>query len=257
MKNKFLPSLIALTALSVAQAQILIDTTTPYTQNFDSLPTSSTAHVPANDPAAPAWVDNVTLAGWYGTAIDDSMYVSNGSSGGLGGLTGVASLGTTSATERALGMIRNNSSGFFGVRFENDSSGPITELTIAYTGEQWRRASNAGTYTMQFAYAIGVDSLTDAGFANVTQLNFVAPQSGGGNAALDGNLAVNQVAISHTITGLNIASGEEFWLRWTDSGNNNTVLAIDNLTVTAIPEPGTLVLLGIALGALVLFRRRK
>jgi len=29
------------------------------------------------------------------------------------------------------------------------------------------------------------------------------------------------------------------------------------LSVTAIPEPGTLVLVGIALGSLLLFRRRK
>ncbi len=34
-------------------------------------------------------------------------------------------------------------------------------------------------------------------------------------------------------------------------------ISVDNFTITAIPEPGTLVLVGVALGSLLLFRRRK
>ncbi|MCC5844467.1 MAG: PEP-CTERM sorting domain-containing protein [Verrucomicrobia bacterium] len=44
---------------------------------------------------------------------------------------------------------------------------------------------------------------------------------------------------------------------WIGINNRGTSFDIDNLTVTAIPEPGTLALVGIALGSLLLFRRRK
>ncbi|MCC5849775.1 MAG: PEP-CTERM sorting domain-containing protein [Verrucomicrobia bacterium] len=49
--------------------------------------------------------------------------------------------------------------------------------------------------------------------------------------------------------------GYGFWSESTAGANQTT--RVDDFTVTAIPEPGTLVLLGISLGALALFRRRK
>ena len=44
---------------------------------------------------------------------------------------------------------------------------------------------------------------------------------------------------------------------WIGINNRGTSFDIDNLSVTAIPEPGTLLLVGIALGSLLFFRRRK
>lgn len=43
---------------------------------------------------------------------------------------------------------------------------------------------------------------------------------------------------------------------WIGINNRGTSFDIDNLSVTAIPEPGTLVLVGIALGSLLIFRRK-
>jgi len=42
----------------------------------------------------------------------------------------------------------------------------------------------------------------------------------------------------------------------TTTGGQNTVLTVREFEVMAIPEPGTLMLLGISLGALLLFKRR-
>lgn len=38
---------------------------------------------------------------------------------------------------------------------------------------------------------------------------------------------------------------------------NNTVTRFDNFTITAIPEPGTLMLVGIAMGSIFFLRRRR
>ena len=262
MKHKLITSLIALYALSTAQAQISIDTTTPYTQNFDTLPFSTSAHVWASDPPAPDWEDNVTIPGWYGTGYNRdndgtyTMFISDGSTGGLSGSPTVTSFGLANNTERSLGMIRQNSgTGFFGVRFVNDSADTLTELAITFTAQQWRQGSAAGS--MNFSYNVGESlTLTSSGYTTVPLLGFTALHTGS-NAALNGNLEANSSVLSHTITGLDINPGQEFWLRWSDSGTFQSQLAIDDLTVSAIPEPGTLVLLGIALGTLALFRRRR
>lgn len=41
-----------------------------------------------------------------------------------------------------------------------------------------------------------------------------------------------------------------------DRNNRDSIRTVDNVTITVVPEPGTLVLVGIALGSLMLFRRR-
>jgi hypothetical protein len=56
---------------------------------------------------------------------------------------------------------------------------------------------------------------------------------------LDGTSSVNSTGISFTISGLNIPSGSDFWIRWEDDqqGGYNSGLAIDNLSIQAVPEP--------------------
>ena len=77
---------------------------------------------------------------------------------------------------------------------------------------------------------------------------------------LDGN--ANAVAVAGTITGLNIPNGATFWIRWIDATvDAGHGLAVDNFTITAtaVPEPGSLALVGLA-GAAALaprFRRTK
>ena len=60
--------------------------------------------------------------------------------------------------------------------------------------------------------------------------------------------------VVHTVGASSAVGIDELWF---GVQNRSSTFVIDNLSVTAIPEPGTLALMGIALGSLLLFRRRK
>lgn len=78
--------------------------------------------------------------------------------------------------------------------------------------------------------------------------------SGNNNAVSLGTTA--QTLSAHGASGSLTSVG--FHLSTTGSGSgSNSQYRIDNIAVTAIPEPGTLVLFGIAVGSVFLFRRRK
>ena len=259
MKNKLITSLIALTALSAAQAQISItDGNLTYVQDFNTLPTSE-SNIRATNASAPAWSDNATLSGWYADGSDfiSNIAIHNGSDGTPVGQNGSApgSLGSFKSTDRAFSPMRQNRESYIGLRLVNNTSATIPDFDIEFTGEQWRSNNNTPG-TLFFSYQVDAADLTAGTWTGVSQLNFTSPIVAAG-AALDGNAEANRVSLSHTITDVNLAPGEEIWLRWANTtANNGIYLGIDDLTVTAIPEPGTLALLGIALGALVLFRRR-
>ena len=261
MKNKLITSLIALTALSAAHAQFSItDGNLTYVQDFNTLPT---ANILATDESAPAWTDNSTLLGWYagGGGFISRFSVRDGTNGtpvGTGGAAAPGSLGVNNTTDRAFAPMRQNSDSFIGLRLVNDTGAVIPDFLISFTGEQWR-SNNTDPGTLFFSYQVDAASLTAGTWTAVSQLDFTSPVTTG-LGALNGNDAANQVSLSHTITGINLEVGEEIWLRWAnlrETANNGTYLGIDDLSVAAIPEPGTLALVAIALGSLAFFRRRK
>jgi hypothetical protein len=73
-------------------------------------------------------------------------------------------------------------------------------------------------------------------------LSFFRKQTGSPASALDGNLAANKQALTHTWT-LSIPPGNSFWLRWSkqnvDVGTSHG-LSIDDLTVTVTYSTGNL-----------------
>jgi len=229
--------LLTIISAPMATAQVSLSTIgTPYTQSFDGLPSTGSA----------TWTNNSTIAGWYhartgtGTTI-----VADAGSGTAGALY---SYGSTSATDRALGSIgsSNTAAGsfFWGVRLQNNTGTAITSLDVSYVGEQWRNSA-AAAQTIAFSYLVGSPTVTgslaefqSAGVA-VTSLNFTSPITGGTAGALNGNLAANRVAISFTITGLNIPNGTEVMLRWSDPDHTGTDhgLSIDDLSVTPQGTP--------------------
>lgn len=214
-----------------------------YYQNFDTLAISGTA-------------DKSTLpTGWD---ISGSSYnTDNGSTGS----NGVYSYGISGSSERALGM-RGSTSQYMGIAFTNNTLSTITALNVNYRGEQWRRdTGSAGTIdSLEFTYSTNATALNAGNFTAVPMLNFVSPYSPAGPTALVGNAAGNYTDISGTITGLSIASGTTFWLRWesqdkTPSGGQDG-LAIDSLSVALVPEPAAPTLLGLSASLLLLRRRR-
>lgn len=216
-----------------AQAQISVTAfDTPVTQNFDALPASGSA----------TWTNNVTLAGgFHARTGTGTTIVANDGGSNAGNLY---SYGTGTATDRAIGSLGSGNAAignlFWGVRLQNNTGGTITSLTVSFTGEQWRNGA-AAAQTIAFSYLVGSPTVTgslaefqSAGTA-VAALNFTGPITGGTAGALNGNAAANRVPLTATITGLNIPSGTEIMLRWSDPDHTGTDhgLAIDDLTVTA------------------------
>lgn len=235
-----------------------------YSQNFDSLPVGGEAAV------AGGWVDNSTLAGWYSNQT--ALFRTSNGSANNGGLYSFGSP-TATSTERALGSTAGGTGAAgtgtpfngvaYGAVFVNNTGVTLTDVTIQYDGEQWRNGGNATQHKLSFSYqiisgALPAGFLTGSGYTSHTALDFTGPIASTTAGALDGNLAANRVAgINSTITGLTWNAGDMLIIRWSDPNDtgNDHGLAIDNLSFSAVPTPGTLVLMGLA--SLSATRRRR
>jgi predicted extracellular nuclease len=143
------------------------------------------------------------------------------------------SFGTGAATERAFGGVASGTlQPFVGVGLRNDTGSIVDTVTIAYTGELWRRGT--GTDRLDFAYGLGDKDLTDAaGWVDVNALDFPSPGGGTTDSSRDGNLAENRVRVCQTISGLALAPSGTLTLRWADPNvtGSDDGLAVDNLAV--------------------------
>ncbi|MCB0533908.1 MAG: choice-of-anchor D domain-containing protein [Lewinellaceae bacterium] len=196
-----------------------------YTQNFNSLAATGTS--------------STLPAGWAFSESGGGANTSYSANTGASTTGNTYSYGTGSNTDRALGELTSGGgsgvTSTFGVRFTNNTGSTITALTISYTGEQWRRGGSGNTDVLNFSYnpTNGITTVTGGTWISVSSLDFNSVNTSGGGTSLDGNLAGNQAAIIGTISGLSIANGATFWIRW--MGNNisgsDDGLAIDELTV--------------------------
>ncbi|MFM2083091.1 MAG: hypothetical protein RL380_1782 [Verrucomicrobiota bacterium] len=198
-----------------------------YSQNFDSLGSAS-----AN------WTNNVTLPSWYATkgTLDATNFLASTGSGTAGGFY---SYGSSAAADRALGSLAGSSiTYYFGVRFTNNGANPVTNVSVSYTGEEWRIGTVNSNQQFTFAYQISSAALTNAltgSWTNVAALNFVSPNlTAASTGAQDGNQASNRTFFVNVSLGVAVQPGQELFLRWTDTddaGSDNG-LAVDDLTVS-------------------------
>ena len=222
---------------------------TNYFQNFNSLSSQGKS--------------STLPAGWafqeFGVQ-NNKIRPNNGSSAAAG----VYSYGLLKDEDRALGTLRADGTkyGMFGASFQNTSGGPLNSLNISYTGEEWRLgAEGRGQDRLQFQYSLNASSLGSGTWINVPTLDFLTPNLLDAGAH-NGNLAANQTFISGSISFLNIPVGGTFWVRWVDvalpHGGPEDGLAVDNFSISAVPEASTwgaaLAAVGL-LGALVWKRR--
>lgn len=261
--TKLMLGVVALLAGSAA-AQTISYTGGLYSQNFDGL--ASTGSV-ALTGVGPHHLDGVLgstgMTGWYamkaqGSGADTEFRAQDGSLSGSAG-RGVVSFGTASSSERALGGLATSAQiGRFGGVMVNNTSGTLTDVTISFTGEQWRRG-NVPSPGNSLYFLYGITNSISSVTTQFASLNFAAPnnQASPTEVALDGNLAANQTFVSATITGLSWAPGQSFAFAWQceDISGQDDGLAIDSLTVSAVPAPGSAALL--AVGGLVAARRRR
>jgi hypothetical protein len=217
-----------------------------YSQSFDSLANNGT----------PAWTDNSTLPGWYiSKSVAPNDVTSYAAGTGSSGTGAIYSFGASGSNERALGSVASGTPGNFayGVRFTNDTGSVQSNITVFYTGEQWRNGGNTNAQKLAFSYRVGSSPITNSDAVNAsswtpfTNLDFTTPTTGSTAGALDGNNPANERAFTNVVlTGVVIQPGQEIFLRWfdaNDTGNDHAV-ALDNLTVgfsasTNSPSPAS------------------
>ena len=213
---------------SHAEAQCVSLTTlgAPYNQNFDTL--SNTAGSTTN---------NLTLTGWFmteaggGTRDNEQYAVDTG-----GSATGdTYSYGGAGSTDRALGGLQSGTLiPTIGACFTNNTGVTVSNLTIAYTGEQWRLGAAARTDQLDFEYSLDATSLTTGTWTAVDVLDFITPNTLAPTGLKDGNNPAFRTAISSAISPLSIANGATVWIRWLDAnpGGSDDGLAVDDFSIT-------------------------
>ena len=261
-----LAGIVALTAANTARSQISYDgTTLSYSQNFDSLASSS------------SWANDSTLLGWYMQATSASF----GSSGvptslnvaAIGGESTAAAYnigtnGVNPSTDRALGWVVSSATGiaYTGLQLQNTSGSDFTgDVTISYTIEQYS-AKNAASESITSGYKLLVSSGNQVASSGFTTLDTITnPNLSNSGSAIDGNASGNYVTVTDVID-LSLTpwdNNEYLWFRIADpreTSGNNELLAIDDVSVsiTGVPEPSTLSLAVIGgLLSLCVFRQRK
>jgi endonuclease I len=200
----------------------------PAVQTFDSLAVSGTS--------------STLPSGWYfvesGTNANGMYTASNGSINA----GDTYSFGSGTSTERALGMLRSGSLvPTIGARLRNDTGNTLSEIVVAYTGEQWRLGTTGRADRLDFQYSTNATSLTDgaATWVDVNALDFSSPVTTGTVGQLDGNASANRTAITASITGLSLAPSSTIWVRWNDfdASGADDGLAIDDVSFSVDGTP--------------------
>ncbi len=192
----------------------------PYAQNFNTLINSGTS----------AFLPTDWLQAEIGGTADAFFAAGDGSSA-----TGdTYSFGTGSSNERALGTLRSETLGsMFGVSFVNDTSATIVNISIAYTGEQWRLGELGRADRLDFQYSLDAFSLTSGTWIDYDPLDFVSPVTSGTVGATDGNSAPFRTSFNSVILNAGVPIGATLFVRWVDpnASGADDGLAIDDFSL--------------------------
>jgi hypothetical protein len=235
-----------------AQAQVTLTEFAPYTQNFNTLPTSTNQA---------SFVNNSTLTGVYAQAMLTGLgaYPGGtapvpyyGNDGAQNKEANYYSFGSAGSADRALGGIATTfiangypltGTGYVALRFVNQTGRPIANLEVSYAMEQWYNSGKVDKAQVGFDYQVLTGAFTGAMEAGTwtsePALGVAAPSTATVIASKNGNAPANRRVLTATLRGLNLAVGKEIVLRWKyvlNSETNGNGLSIDDVTVT--PEAG-------------------
>ncbi|WP_428937083.1 beta strand repeat-containing protein [Fontivita pretiosa] len=213
-----------------AYTQVSIGPGLLVTENFDSLGSAQTATLPS---------------GWrFGSSTDFSTGFSLQTTQSAG-TTGTGSITSTSAggyynwgtgtnataTDRAVGFL--TSSSFTSPRhlfaqLSNNTGSTITSLSIAFDLEKYRQ----GTRAVDITFFSGTDGLN---WTPIAAGNHSYPADSVNTVVVNGPSVVSKSGI--VVSGLSIAPGGSYYLRWTYTGvggsTNGQGLGVDNFSLTA------------------------
>ena len=254
---KTLISALTLTAAvsSAASANIV------YTQNFDSMGSTNQQIVGSgvlNAQGVIGGLDGLWQAARIGGSGTTALTAtSNDGSGNSGGIFNYAQPNTD--PDRALGSLASGTTvPGFGVALVNNSGSTLSTITISFDAMMFR-SSTANLNKLAFAYGFSTGTATLTDFLSSTGMTADAQGDVVGGAPVATNGPVNPATttqVTFTLSSITWADGATLFLRWTDVNEtgNDAGLAIDNFSLTAVPTPGALALLGLA--GLVARRRR-
>jgi len=206
-----------------SQAQILIGLG-EYLETFDSMGTSSSAQIPTNWKISPAgdstpqWDDQNNF-----TAVNRAASSGSPTAGGRYNWG-------DGTSDRALGFMTSSSyssPNSIMVWLQNSSEFKLNHLTVSYDIERYRINSSAASVT--FAYSYDGQNWTQYSDATITfdsgtSTYFFPPQVQSKN---------------FTLNNLDLAQNGDFYLCWTFDtvGANSQGLGLDNVRLSAVPEP--------------------
>ncbi len=135
-------------------------------------------------------------------------------------------------SERAVGVMTSGSLASphsLMAHFQNTNASAISQLTIAYNVERYRR--NSAAASVQFYYSTNGSAWTAVSAGDVPASSLPTGTSVYGFNPPNLTVPVN----AFNITGLNIASGGNIYLRWNlnTTGANSQGIGIDDVSVTA------------------------
>lgn len=264
-----------------------------YLQSFDTLNSTGTVDLTPTGGefgALPGWYYGKVGVGLT-TAGQNKLQAENG--GGGTATTGqFKSYGAPSSTERALGSVASGTPGnmAYGARFVNGTGTSTGLFVVQFDLEQWRNGGTATQQGLGLSYKLvkgGVPSFSQADFnlgtgyittgiktqttnTGDTGLTGLSPESNSTTilgpiatstaAALDGNALANSVRVRTVIqlfaNGSLFEPGDEIIFRWSDLDDTGTDhgFGIDN--VEAVPEPASMMAIGLGIAGLAARRRR-
>ncbi len=229
---KLFPLALLLSATSGFAQQPISTARVAVTQNFDSLGSSASAALPTGWRHGEVWTAGSSAlteaAGTSGTGVITE--------GAVGGAYNWANGVTGTATDRAPGFL--SAAGFLGIgywpspsymgyAFINQTGETIRALDLSWSYEKYRSGTRA--FNWSFSHGTVATSLT-------------ADPAGAQSYAADADKAVvnpsSSVAKSFRLSGLSIAPGSTYYLRWAYTGtggsSNAQGLAIDDFSITPI-----------------------
>gem|GEM_PF-2167772 len=208
-----------------------------YSENFDGMGVSGTSYLTG-------WT-GIRYAGTGSIGATLTLLVSDGTLNN----GAVYNVGTTSASDRALGMIASGSTvPRIGAQFVNNTGVTITLINLAGMMEQWRSGSSSSANEIDtFAYSFDATSLQTGTWTRLSGMDLMEKlTSATDNAAKNGNDPANKTSISGTMSGITWTNGTSMWIRWSDNNDfgSDALLAIDDLTMSfnvflAPPGKGT------------------